>query len=227
MKYATGRPRPTHPVCELYIRTISIQNSKRWRLSVGSSRSCKIGVFLNCVILKIKAQRLYKWTSCKQHRCENLKYRWTYHLFHTQHQLYIRLTVLVITNNTHAKVKIKQSLYIPGQAMRFPGGSGPQISWQIEREGGKVVSPTNRPTLPPQKIFLVLSRVRGWVNLRAIVRTEWLYQWKCPMTPSGIETAQCLNQMRHRVPQLFIGVFRDLGKKAEETDCNVYTVHTF
>jgi hypothetical protein len=35
---------------------------------------------------------------------------------------------------------------IPGQAMRVPGGS--RVSRQSTDEGGKVVSPTHRPSLP-------------------------------------------------------------------------------
>jgi hypothetical protein len=50
------------------------------------------------------------------------------------------------------KVKVKQSRYRAGEALRVPGGLGSQISRQSEHKGGKFVSPSHRPPLPPVNI---------------------------------------------------------------------------
>jgi hypothetical protein len=60
--------------------------------------------------------------------------------------------------------------------------------------------------LPPGR-FLVLISLRGWVDLRVIVRRKGIDQLKNPLT-SGIETAtfrlvaQCHNQLRYRVENM-------------------------
>jgi len=83
---------------------------------------------------------------------------------------------------------LQQSMYRPGQALRFSGSWGSQISRQSAHECGKDVSPTHRPSLPPGSIPGT-HYVRGWVDPRATVRPEGLCQWKNPMTPSGIKRA--------------------------------------
>jgi len=76
---------------------------------------------------------------------------------------------------------IKQSHYRPGQALRFPGGWGSQISRQSALEGGKVVSHMHWPPFPPRKYswysFLLGTVVAQWLrccatNRRSLVRSQ-------------------------------------------------------
>ena len=112
--------------------------------------------------------------------------------------------------------KVKQSHYRPEQAQRVPGGWGSQISRQWVHEGGKVVSRTHRPPLPPRKHSWYSFLLEAESTPRAIVRPEGLCQWKIPMTPSGTEpatfwlVAQCLNQVRHRGPPIIIIIWMNL-----------------
>jgi hypothetical protein len=49
-------------------------------------------------------------------------------------------------------VKVKLSCYRPGEALGIPEGWGSRISRQSAHDGGKVVSPTHRPSLPLGRI---------------------------------------------------------------------------
>jgi hypothetical protein len=81
---------------------------------------------------------------------------------------------------------LKESRNRPDVAQRVPGGLGSQISWHSAREGGEVVSLAHRPPLPPA-MFLVLIFTRGWVDPKAMVRSEGNMSLKNPVTPPGID----------------------------------------
>jgi hypothetical protein len=121
--------------------------------------------------------------------------------------IYVRNEISVV--KYWHKAKLKLSRYRPGQTLGVPGGWYSRISRQSAHEGCKVFSPTHRPSLPP-----LLISVRDWVDPRATMRPEGLSHCKIPVIPSEIETAtfrlvaQCLNQLRHRVPPTIDMIYR-------------------
>ena len=102
----------------------------------------------------------------------------------------------------NVNVKVKQSHYRSGQILRVPGGWGSQSSRQSALVGGKVVSCTHRPPLPPQKIFLVPISVSGLGSSVGIatdygldgpgVESRWEARFSEPVqTGPGAHPASC------------------------------------
>jgi hypothetical protein len=85
--------------------------------------------------------------------------------------------------------QVKLSLYRPWRPLGLWEVEAPTFSDIRLTDGGKVVSPTLRPRLPPGN-FLVLISVRGWVDPRAIMRLEGLCKFK----------KIHFNQLRYPVP---------------------------
>ena len=94
--------------------------------------------------------------------------------------------------------KVKGSHNRPGVAQSIPGFLGSQIPWHSARKDGEIVRRTHRLPVPPG-MFLVLIFTGGWVDPRAIVRSEGDMSLKNPVTPPGIDSGtvwlvvQCLN----------------------------------
>jgi hypothetical protein len=129
---------------------------------------------------------------------------------------HLRIYVTWRSNTTfhctkYIKVKVKVSRYRPGVAQRIPGGLGSQIYMTSAHEGGEVVSLTHRPPLTPG-MFMVLIFTRGWVDPRAMVRSEGNMSLKDPVTPARIDpgtvrlVAQRLNHFATPGPQNMIDV---------------------
>jgi hypothetical protein len=74
-------------------------------------------------------------------------------------------------------------------------------------------------------MILILISVRCWVGV--IVEKEGLYQWKFKVTTQGIEpspfwlVAQCLNQLRHRLPLILMVVQINLSYSCYSCNTNV------
>jgi len=86
------------------------------------------------------------------------------------------------------KVKVNESHYKPGLALKFPGGWGSQISRQLAYEGGKVVSPMHRLPLPTRNIpgthfCYRLSRSQGLSAVGRIksMKSGTIGNWTCDL----------------------------------------------
>ena len=107
-----------------------------------------------------------------------------------------------MTNNREngARLSARKDLLIcntgKGKAVPLQTWTGPEGSRKLRfqdfvttaQDSGRL-SALRTGRLYPQEILLVLISVRGWVDPRAIVRSEVFMSMKNPLTPSGIEPA--------------------------------------
>ena len=110
--------------------------------------------------------------------------------------IYIYIYIHTYTYIYIYKVKVQQSRYRPGMAQRVPGSYCSQISWQRHRMVVRLSAlRTSRlyPQLYPQEILLVLISVTGWVDPRAIVRSEGFYVIEKSTDTSWDRTSDLLN----------------------------------
>jgi hypothetical protein len=126
--------------------------------------------------------------------------------------------------------RFRQGKAIPSQAWTGPEDSRRLTFPDFKTIGTwrwQVCQPYTPAAFTHQEIFLVLISVRGWINTRAKMRPEVLCHWQITMTLLGIEpatfrlAAQCLNQLRHRVPPYgFVRDFKfQVGKKKFTSPC--------
>jgi hypothetical protein len=105
------------------------------------------------------------------------------------------------------EIILNLSLYRLGQALRAPEVEATRIYRQSAHKAVRL-STLGTGRLYPPKRSLVFISVRGWVDPRAIVRSEGLSRCRILMTPSEIEpttfrvVTQFLNKLRHRATPL-------------------------
>jgi len=113
---------------------------------------------------------------------------------------------VVSSSSSSSSKKVQQSHYRPGQALRFPGDWGSQISRQSAHEDGKVVSPTYRPpvhtgNIPGTRFCWRLSQPEGHCAVGRIMSMKNSNDTIGNRTRDRPFVAQCLNQPRQHVHQ--------------------------